>query len=674
MKKDKSTTNDNNKSQEPTTSANDAKDSSGNVENEKRQNPNRRAFLGKIGGGLLAGGLLATPALRGKLGTVAAQTSDLCPVGCEIVPLSGAARADAAQQRRINAAAYERNMIIPMHPCNRDEERYATRNFFASYTKGLRRAQGAAGSTFGEVDASVYCALLRAIKSGLPNDFEQVKLGFNDNCDVAMLSDEAARLGLAVALQPNRQRRLESPQAGYNFDLEGKDYYQLINRPRSLLNPVAFPPAFAFESAEEAVEIIENYWQALTRDVPFIKYEENDLVIAASTDLSQFAQYYGGPFDPIAPRDGQVTPRVYSRGILSGDTTGPFVSQFLLRDNIPYGAQRIRSLIRSPQSGTINDFLTTQPEWLQIQKGQTPDRTIAPGGARYIRNGRDLGAYVQNDAIYQAYLNAALLLLTPPDPTLSRDSADGGLGVPLNPNNPYRIDLTVTNRDRYCKQLNFVELGPSQLLSMLGEVSVRAHKAVWYQKWQVHRRLRPEEFGGRVHFNFTSRIDPPPYPISPVIYQSGVFGRVASNYNGAYFLPQAYPEGSPIHPAYGAGHATLAGACVTILKAWFDSELPYSNFAPFFQANANGDALVSAPTVGNTVADELNKLASNVSIARNIAGVHWRSDYTESVFLGEQVAIQLLADYGFTYNENFQGFRFRNFNGNIITVGGTRTT
>ncbi len=32
-----------------------------------------------------------------------------------------------------------------------------------------------------------------------------------------------------------------------------------------------------------------------------------------------------------------------------------------------------------------------------------------------------------------------------------------------------------------------------------------------------------------------------------------------------------------------------------------------------------------------TVAGELNKVAANVSIGRNMAGVHWRSDYTESV-------------------------------------------
>ena len=34
-------------------------------------------------------------------------------------------------------------------------------------------------------------------------------------------------------------------------------------------------------------------------------------------------------------------------------------------------------------------------------------------------------------------------------------------------------------------------------------------------------------------------------------------------------LPMAFTPGSPVHPAYGAGHASVAGVCVTVLKAYF---------------------------------------------------------------------------------------------------------
>ena len=31
------------------------------------------------------------------------------------------------------------------------------------------------------------------------------------------------------------------------------------------------------------------------------------------------------------------------------------------------------------------------------------------------------------------------------------------------------------------------------------EVATRALKATWHKKWQVNRRVRPEEWGGLVH-------------------------------------------------------------------------------------------------------------------------------------------------------------------------------
>jgi hypothetical protein len=64
--------------------------------------------------------------------------------------------------------------------------------------------------------------------------------------------------------------------------------------------------------------------------------------------------------------------------------------------------------------------------------------------------------------------------------------------------------------------------------------------------------------------------------------------------------------------------------------------------------------LTPAPDAGAmTVGGELNKLASHVAVGRNIAGVHWRSDYTESLKLGETVAIGVLFDQKVTYVEDF---------------------
>ena len=134
----------------------------------------------------------------------------------------------------------------------------------------------------------------------------------------------------------------------------------------------------------------------------------------------------------------------------------------------------------------------------------------------------------------------------------------------------------------------------------------------------------------------------------------------------------AFSEGCPTHPAYGAGHATVAGACVTILKAWFDesTRLVDLGVTPM-QPAADGLSLelYDEPDAGDlTVGGELNKLASNVALGRNIAGVHWRSDGTESIKLGEQVAIGLLRDQKACYNEDFGGFDLTTFNGTHIPV------
>jgi hypothetical protein len=57
-----------------------------------------------------------------------------------------------------------------------------------------------------------------------------------------------------------------------------------------------------------------------------------------------------------------------------------------------------------------------------------------------------------------------------------------------------------------------------------------------------------------------------------------------------------------------------------------------------------------------------------VAIGRDIAGVHWRSDATESLKLGEQIAIGILKDQKSCYNEVFGGFSLTKFDGASVTV------
>ena len=134
---------------------------------------------------------------------------------------------------------------------------------------------------------------------------------------------------------------------------------------------------------------------------------------------------------------------------------------------------------------------------------------------------------------------------------------------------------------------------------------------------------------------------------------------------GNALLPMAFPEGAPTHPAYGAGHATVAGACVTILKAWFDeSHIILNPIVP----DPTGQVLTAYSGDTLTVGGELNKIASNVALGRNMAGVHWRSDATESLKLGEAIAISILKDQKTGYNENFGGYSLTKFDGTTVTV------
>jgi membrane-associated phospholipid phosphatase len=213
--------------------------------------------------------------------------------------------------------------------------------------------------------------------------------------------------------------------------------------------------------------------------------------------------------------------------------------------------------------------------------------------------------------------------------------------------------------------MGFGTFGGPHIATLLCEVSTRALKTVWNQKWIVHRRFRPEVFAERVDRTAYHGTN---YPVHPELLTSVTTASRLGGYlpAGNAFLSQAFPEGSPTHPAYGAGHATVAGACVTILKAWFNENFVIPNPVT---PDSTGQVLV--PYTGSenlTVGGELNKIASNIALGRNIAGVHWRSDATESMLMGEAVALSVLKDQRLSYNEQFNGFSLTKFDGTTITV------
>ena len=523
------------------------------------------------------------------------------------VPAPGPERADDAQQVRVNAAAFQRGIPLPEHPDNGDEARYPSR--FASYSKGLPH------DGLGDVNTLEYDKLLVAIASGVPSDFEAITLGGS--------------------------RMLVNPQSAYAYQLEGADSHAL-----------AIAPAPTFAGLETAGELEELYWMALARDVSFQDYAASPPVIPdALARLNQLGLYRGPQVN------GQVTAQTLFRDTLPGSTVGPFVSQFLLLD-VPYGAQSLSQRIRTRVAG--DDRVFTFPEWLRIQNGEPPAQpeTLDPT-PRYLRNGRDLAEFVHHDFPLQSSLNAALIISSQND-----TDRDGKSSPPVHDeNNPYRL---------YVKQDAFATFGNADGQDLIGRIMKLALVGVWFQKYQVHRRQRPEEFAGRVH---NTKEGTRVYPVNSELLGSPVLPKVFARNDalnggngGSYLLAQAFPEGSPVHPAYGSGHSTYVGAGVTMLKAFYKTDLPVKD--PVVPS-ADGLSLVPYTGPALTIENELDKLAMNIGVGRLFGGVHWRTDHENAVRLGELIALRVLQDLARTYNEGFAGFRVRTFGGNTLMITAT---
>jgi hypothetical protein len=68
-----------------------------------------------------------------------------------------------------------------------------------------------------------------------------------------------------------------------------------------------------------------------------------------------------------------------------------------------------------------------------------------------------------------------------------------------------------------------------------------------------------------------------------------------------------------------------------------------------------------------TVGGEINKLAWNIAIGRDFAGVHYRTDAIQSLLLGERIAIEFLEQRKETWLES-GSFTFTKFNGERVTI------
>jgi hypothetical protein len=536
----------------------------------------RRQFLSAAGGftaATLAADAMGLPSLTrapGKSAKAYRQSTSL----------SLQERAARALEIRKRAAIFQLTRDFPEPQDNGDEDRFPAG--LVSFSKGLPH------NKLGEVDPNAYRRLVQAINSGNPSDLAQVPLA--------------------------GPTRLANPQGAYAFELEGADSHSLF---------VEAPPRFSDEAF--AGEMVECYWLALTRDIPFSQYGNEPLTAAAIEDLRRFSEF------------ANVNAATLFRADIPGVLVGPYLSQFLLQP-FPLGSTATEQRYRTSLKGV--DHLTSYDTWLELQNGSAALSAEAFDDVpSYIYNGRVLGEWVHRNFPYQAALTAALILLS-----YGTEALDDA--------NPYKSSSN---------QAGFITFGAPHILDLIARVSNHALKAAWYQKWKVHRRLRPEEFGGRIHNHMMGAAQ---YPINSKLLDSQALASLFSQY-GTYLCPQAFPEGCPTHPAYPGGNATFTAAGVTMLKAFFNESFVIPN--PVVPSD---DGLSVQPWTGEplTVGNELNKLVFNAAFGRNTAGVHFRRDEVRGIRLGETSAISVMTDFNSTYNESFAGFSLTTYDGTAMTL------
>ncbi|BAY42582.1 twin-arginine translocation pathway signal [Scytonema sp. HK-05] len=562
----------------------------------------RRSFLGR------ASLLTATGVVAGVMSPLISSKTKAIVQAQEtarVTRFNYAQFSQKAYQVRVQAAKLEQDFGVPAHPTNGDEERYP--NKIGSDSRGLPHDER------GEVKLEAYNSLTKALTTQNPDDYENIILG--------------------------GARKLVNPQGPLAISLEGINAAQIA---------VPAPPALA--SSERAAEAVELYWQALLRDVPLDKFQDNTddpKVLAAVEDLNKLSAFNG------PKQNGRVTPGTLFRGSVNyadkndpsgraqyvippGVLDGPYISQFLLLD-IPLNTQFISPLIRTALAG--NDFLTNYDEWLTVQNGGSSGKSLQyDPKRRYISTVRDVGEYAHIGGA--AYYGALQIL--------------GGINAPLSPTNPYVNSKT--------QQGSAATFAAAHFQALLLLAPSRVIRASYWQKYYVHRILRPEAYGGLVHNNLVNKTQ---YPINSEVLNSTALAQIFSTF-GNYLLPQAYPEGAPTHSSYTGGAAATAGVSVTLLKAFYDEDFVIPN--PVVPDPNDPTKVIPYSGPSLTVGGELNKLATNYAIGRSFGGIHWRSDGSAALALGEEVAISILRDERLGFNEKFNGFTFTKFDGTKITV------
>ncbi|MEL6266820.1 MAG: hypothetical protein AAFR52_14440, partial [Pseudomonadota bacterium] len=433
---------------------------------------------------------------------------------------AGSERARLAKAYRDLATEVARLMPQALTRANAEETDHGA-PYPANFTKGLLHDDCGLLA-----EGEDYRCFVEAINAPDPTLFEKGVVSAADRDVVFSCKIEDADKGKKVA---PAWRGWESPRAGHVYELEGPDP-----------GAVGMAPAPRVGSSELAAEMAEVYGLAILRDVPFTKICEGgdetlcgtgegatrgkavlsaDKIVDILNDMPFFSGKHAVSSTPhnadcgynqferarrdartVLADDGKLTPATVFRGSTKGAQVGPYISQFMLMGatsleggpatapahpglsaafapqdgQIPYGSITIDQ--RTITHKNCVDWMTDWCSWRDVQNGaNVGSAALFEGERRFITTPRDLATYVHYDALYEAYLNAALIMLA--------------LGVPASKGFP---ETSPSGR-----RTGFATFGGPHVLSLVCEVATRCLKAVRRQKFNYHRRARPEVMGGR---------------------------------------------------------------------------------------------------------------------------------------------------------------------------------
>lgn len=465
--------------------------------------------------------------------------------------------------------------------------------------------------------------------------------GFPKKEDVDKILD-AVDQGTVASLDvipqaPDSVRKLEGVLASSSFNLMGTD------------SSIFIPPSFHHVDTEEgSFEMAEVYGKALCRDTPFSEYNVSGN--AADNVMTSLNEYSTKTTAPVG-QDDNINAQTLFRGPSQDETVGPYVSQLLLLP-FSYGNIDIEQKF-SPES----DYAASvnKSEWKDIQDGKV-NGSVVKTDAKYVYNGRVLGAKVHNDPLYQFYYNATLICL-------QNSIGPSGFSHP--------------------RSTAWTSGGGPNVLAAVAHVCLGALRCAWYSKFNVGMKIRPEVYAQRLELandaSFTDMVEGL-NEMNNLMKTSMKDLVKAHNGNDSLYLMLQFPEGSPTHPAWCAGHAAVSGAAVTVMKAMLDchdSDDETKKQWPVDpkQSDNTGDNLedyTEADASNMTIVGELNKLASNVALGRDFAGVHYRCDGDCGVALGEKYAITYLVDLAKELHESqsglFTGWLLEKFNGDRVRI------